>query len=66
MVQRGKSYAQALRGEGIAHTASININASEEGNGWIYESVIVRLKPPNCVATFKEELNNRGMGDIQV
>ncbi|KAL7185222.1 hypothetical protein ACSBR2_027200 [Camellia fascicularis] len=66
MVQRGKSYAQALSGQGLALTANINIHAFEEGNGWLYDNVIVRLKPQHLAAEFKEELKNRGMVNVQI
>ncbi|KAL7214842.1 hypothetical protein ACSBR1_027091 [Camellia fascicularis] len=64
MVQKGKSYAQALSGKGLAHIASITLSAFEEGNGWLYDSAIVRLKPLHSAAEFKEELKLRGMRDI--
>ncbi|GMQ10313.1 hypothetical protein CsSME_00053366 [Camellia sinensis var. sinensis] len=41
MLQRGKSYAQILSGPGLAPDSNISIQAYEEGNGWLYESVIV-------------------------
>ncbi|KAL7204785.1 hypothetical protein ACSBR2_017821 [Camellia fascicularis] len=41
MLQRGKSYAQILSGQGLASTSNINIQAYRKGNGWLYDSVIV-------------------------
>ncbi|GMP91751.1 hypothetical protein CsSME_00042300 [Camellia sinensis var. sinensis] len=66
LAQGGKSYAQALSRRGLVTSASITINAFEEGNGWLYESVIIQLKPLHCAEAFKEELKIKGMGDIQV
>ncbi|CAL5378234.1 unnamed protein product [Camellia sinensis] len=66
MVQKGKSYAQVLGGQGLISNSSISIQVNEEGNGWLYESVIVRLKPQHLVVEFEEELKNRGLGDVQI
>ncbi|KAL7193693.1 hypothetical protein ACSBR2_025331 [Camellia fascicularis] len=60
------SYAQALSGRGLVTSASITLNAFEEENGWLYDNVIIRLKPPNSTVEFKKELKTRGMRDIQV
>ncbi|GMP57002.1 hypothetical protein CsSME_00021263 [Camellia sinensis var. sinensis] len=65
-VQRGKSYAQILTGSGLASNSNISIQAYEEGNGWLYESAIVRLKSHILAGEFKEELKNRGMGNVYV
>ncbi|KAL7193971.1 hypothetical protein ACSBR2_025582 [Camellia fascicularis] len=78
-VKGGKSYAQALSGRGLVTNTSITLmlclvgrfgegfgKGNGKGNGWLYESVIVRLKPIHCAEAFKEELKIRGMGDIQV
>ncbi|KAL7243100.1 hypothetical protein ACSBR1_015502 [Camellia fascicularis] len=66
MVQGGKSYAQALSGKRVANTTSITLTTFEERNGWLYESVIIRLKPLHYTTEFKEELKLKGVGDIQV
>ncbi|KAL7212942.1 hypothetical protein ACSBR2_015606 [Camellia fascicularis] len=52
MVQRGKSYAQAVSGRGLEINTTMTINASKEGIGWLYNSVIVRLKPSSGGSCF--------------
>lgn len=66
MVQKGKSYAQIVGGHGLTSNSNISIQVNEEGNGWLYDSVIVRLKSQHLVVEFEEELKNRGMGDVQI
>ncbi|XP_028110219.1 uncharacterized protein LOC114308755 [Camellia sinensis] len=53
MIQRGKSFAQILTGSGLASNSNISIQTYEEGNGWLYESAIVRLKSHICAGEFK-------------
>ncbi|KAL7241830.1 hypothetical protein ACSBR1_014421 [Camellia fascicularis] len=63
---RKKTYAQVVE-EGVKRdNTSITVRAYEEGNGWLYESVIICLKPYCSVAEFKKELVKRGMGVIKV
>ncbi|GMP92906.1 hypothetical protein CsSME_00042953 [Camellia sinensis var. sinensis] len=66
LAQGGKSYAQAVSGKRMLPNTSLTINVAEAGNGWLYTSVIVRLKPLRNVVEFKQELHNRRLGDIQV
>ncbi|KAL7263541.1 hypothetical protein ACSBR1_001658 [Camellia fascicularis] len=42
------------------------IKAYEEGNGWLDESVIARLKPLHDVKGFKKEIVRRDLGEVQV
>ncbi|KAI8006971.1 hypothetical protein LOK49_LG07G01623 [Camellia lanceoleosa] len=44
---------------------TITVKAFEEGNGWLYESVIVRLKSSCSVDDFKKELLIKDLGDIK-
>ncbi|KAI8010589.1 hypothetical protein LOK49_LG06G01681, partial [Camellia lanceoleosa] len=60
-----KSYAQVLREGGSMAKPTITVRALEEGNGWLYESVVVRLKATCSVADFKKELLIRGLGEVK-
>ncbi|KAL7185021.1 hypothetical protein ACSBR2_027043 [Camellia fascicularis] len=54
LVQGGKSYAQTVNGRGTVANASLIIKAFEVGNGWLYTSAIVRLKPMRDAEKFKQ------------
>lgn len=61
-----KSYAQVV-GEGRRReSTSLNVRAYEEGNGWLYESVIARLRPKCSEEDFRKELTKREVGNIKV
>ncbi|GMP40634.1 hypothetical protein CsSME_00011001 [Camellia sinensis var. sinensis] len=64
---KGKeSFAQVVSGKGSGTNATLTVKVYEVGNGWLYSSVFVRLKPLYCGAEFKSELKTRGMEDIEV
>ncbi|GMP55861.1 hypothetical protein CsSME_00020547 [Camellia sinensis var. sinensis] len=60
-----RSYAQVLREGGSTSKPTITVRALEEGNGWLYESVVVRLKTTCSVDDFKKELLIRGLGEAK-
>ncbi|KAL7221579.1 hypothetical protein ACSBR1_023521 [Camellia fascicularis] len=63
---KGKeSYAQVVSGKGFVASAHLIVKVYEVGNGWLYNSAIVRLKPLCCGADFQKELRTRGMEDIE-
>lgn len=55
-----------MRGRGIQTAAIRTIHVVEEGNGWLYESVVARLKPSFSMVNFKEEIARKGFGDVKV
>ncbi|GMP52740.1 hypothetical protein CsSME_00018444 [Camellia sinensis var. sinensis] len=63
--RRNMSYAQALREGGSKSKSTITVRALEEGNGWLYESVIVRLKSSCSVTDFQKELLIRDLGVVK-
>ncbi|XP_028070288.1 uncharacterized protein LOC114272780 [Camellia sinensis] len=64
--QGRKSYADVVSGRDFQSTSGRTIKVQKVGNGWLHESVVVRLKPIFSVEDFKEELQGRGHGDITV
>ncbi|KAL7169865.1 hypothetical protein ACSBR2_034830 [Camellia fascicularis] len=38
----------------------------EEGNGWLYKTVVAKLKPSSSVVDFKKDIVRRGFGDVKV
>ncbi|KAL7194744.1 hypothetical protein ACSBR1_035056 [Camellia fascicularis] len=42
------------------------VRVMEEGNGWLYESVIIRLTANFCVHDLKEELKKKGVEGVLV
>ncbi|GMP35506.1 hypothetical protein CsSME_00007910 [Camellia sinensis var. sinensis] len=64
--QGRKSYADVVRVRDLQSNSVRTIKVQKAGNGWLYKSVVVRLKPTFSVEDFKEELQGRGHGDITV
>ncbi|KAF5950240.1 hypothetical protein HYC85_012233 [Camellia sinensis] len=64
--QGKRSFAEVVSGKAAGPNTSCIIKASEEGNGWLYESVIARLKPLFIVEDFKKELERRDLEEVQV
>ncbi|KAL7217518.1 hypothetical protein ACSBR2_010884 [Camellia fascicularis] len=63
--QRKRSFAEVVSGKASGSNSSCIIKAYEEGNGWLYESVIARLKPIYAVEEFKAEIVRRDLGEVQ-
>ncbi|GMP50808.1 hypothetical protein CsSME_00017278 [Camellia sinensis var. sinensis] len=61
-----KSYAEALVNGGSSASEKVVIKAYEEGNGWRYESLVVRLSIFLAVKDFRAELCRRGLKDVIV
>ncbi|KAL7209634.1 hypothetical protein ACSBR1_031233 [Camellia fascicularis] len=59
-----QSYAEALVRGGASKSEKVVIRAYEEGNGWLYESLVVKLSSFLAVEDFKAELYNRRMRDV--
>ncbi|KAL7204983.1 hypothetical protein ACSBR2_017996 [Camellia fascicularis] len=64
--QRNRSFAEVVSGRGGQTNAIRTIKAYEEGNGLLYESVVVRLKAFSSMDTFKEDITMRGFGEVKV
>ncbi|KAL7215258.1 hypothetical protein ACSBR1_027427 [Camellia fascicularis] len=64
--QRRRSYADVLQGRIEGGGNDIKIKAEDFGNGWLYESVIVKLNTHCNFTEFKKELPNRGLKDLHV
>ncbi|KAL7243616.1 hypothetical protein ACSBR1_015924 [Camellia fascicularis] len=64
--QGRKSYADVVRVRDLQSNSVRTIKVQKASNGWLYESVVVRLKPTLLVEEFKDELQGRGHGDITV
>ncbi|GMP74524.1 hypothetical protein CsSME_00031927 [Camellia sinensis var. sinensis] len=56
-----KTFADVVRGIQIQDKDSIIVQAEEYGNGWLYDSVLVRLKFRCVNISLKFELNARGI-----
>ncbi|KAL7248447.1 hypothetical protein ACSBR2_003222 [Camellia fascicularis] len=64
-VKRG-SYADVLKGTTEKCESETRIQAEEYGNGWLYESVIVKMRKNCSCVDFKNELQNSGWADLKV
>ncbi|KAL7166109.1 hypothetical protein ACSBR2_036896 [Camellia fascicularis] len=64
--QGSKSYADVLRGNARQPNSAHTIKVQRGGNGWLYESAVVKLKSHLSINNFKAELQRRGYGDIIV
>ena len=62
---RRRSYAEVVKGEGINKTYVV-IKAIEVGNGWLYQSIIVKLKAHCSFMEFRKEFWGRNLKNIQL
>ncbi|CAL5419885.1 unnamed protein product [Camellia sinensis] len=61
-----RSYAEAVEGKRVGEIENILLKAEEAGNGWLFESIIVRLKAQFADASLEKELAAIGVEDIMV
>ncbi|KAL7224649.1 hypothetical protein ACSBR1_026011 [Camellia fascicularis] len=61
-----KLYVQVVKGENICEMGAVTVKAEEVGNGWLYESLILRLKAKYANANMEMELEARGMKQVVV
>ncbi|KAL7257903.1 hypothetical protein ACSBR1_004093 [Camellia fascicularis] len=61
-----RSYAKAVIGKTCGGRDSITEKAGEIGNGWMYESVVVRLKENYANTNLKKEIEAAGVEDVLV
>ncbi|XP_028061432.1 uncharacterized protein LOC114264892 [Camellia sinensis] len=72
LVQQGlesvgrRSFAEVVQNGGSAGKAKRTVKAYETGNGWLYDSIIVKLKSILSFNEFKEEVARRGAKDVTV
>ncbi|KAL7203988.1 hypothetical protein ACSBR2_017116 [Camellia fascicularis] len=59
------TFADVVRGIHVMDRASIIVKAEEYGNGWLYDSVLVRLKVRYVNISLKFELNVRGIDGFE-
>lgn len=64
--QGKRSFAEVVSDKLAGPNTTCTIKAFEEGNGWLYESVIARLKPFLAVEAFQKEIAIRDLGEVQV
>ncbi|GMP94285.1 hypothetical protein CsSME_00043794 [Camellia sinensis var. sinensis] len=64
--QGKRSFAEVVSGKASGPNSSCIVKAYEEGNGWLYESVIARLKLIYAAEDFKVEIVRRDLGEVQV
>ncbi|KAL7264041.1 hypothetical protein ACSBR1_002073 [Camellia fascicularis] len=61
-----RSYVQVVKGENTGGVGAVTVNAEEVGNGWLYESLILRLKAKYASVNMEMELEARGMKEVVV
>ncbi|GMP31857.1 hypothetical protein CsSME_00005904 [Camellia sinensis var. sinensis] len=64
--QRGEGRRWAVRGKPCVARENITLKAEEIGNGWLYESVVVRLKESYATVNLKKEIEAIGVEDVLV
>ncbi|KAL7198637.1 hypothetical protein ACSBR2_021022 [Camellia fascicularis] len=62
----GRSYVEVIQGAQPRGQTTTTIRVKEIGNGWLYESMIIRLKPNYSAVEVKEELKEQGMKNVIV
>lgn len=61
-----RSYAEAVRGKLCVDNDNIALKAEEIGNGWLYESVVIRLKESYATVNLKKKIKAIGVEDVLV
>ncbi|KAL7181638.1 hypothetical protein ACSBR1_040519 [Camellia fascicularis] len=56
-----KSFAEVVKGTKVPSSGSVSIKAEVFGNGWLYDSVVVRLKASYVNISLKIELEERDL-----
>lgn len=59
-----RSFAEIVKGVRPKKTSRTIVKVEEIGNGWLYASKIIRLKPQYSISELKEELKNRGLNEV--
>ncbi|KAL7177659.1 hypothetical protein ACSBR2_030924 [Camellia fascicularis] len=62
----GRSFAKVIKGDQSRPISRITIKVAEIGNGWLYESLIMRLKMGHSILQVKNELTKRGEQNVIV
>ncbi|KAL7174982.1 hypothetical protein ACSBR2_028731 [Camellia fascicularis] len=61
-----RSFAEVVQSGGSIEKMKLGVKAFEVGNGWLYDSVIVKLKSFLAFEEFKKEVGKRGMEEVRV
>ncbi|XP_028061620.1 uncharacterized protein LOC114265048 [Camellia sinensis] len=61
-----RTFAQVLKGGKLNGEACTTIKANEDGHGWLYDSVIIRLKLDYTVNSIREALEEKGISQVVV
>ncbi|KAL7175559.1 hypothetical protein ACSBR2_029205 [Camellia fascicularis] len=62
----GRSFAEVIKGAEPSYQPVTTIKVDEIRNGWLYESMIMRLKTPYSVLQVRKEIINKGAKNILV
>ncbi|KAL7211067.1 hypothetical protein ACSBR2_014032 [Camellia fascicularis] len=63
-----KSFAEVLQGEStmVDIKASMTVKANEDGHGWLYESIIIRLNSDFSINSIRSALKDIGLDQVVV
>ncbi|KAL7187904.1 hypothetical protein ACSBR1_037864 [Camellia fascicularis] len=61
-----RSYAEVTKNTSVMGDGIVSIKAEEIGNGWLYDSVVVRLKFEYANLQIQKEIQERGMQNVVV
>ncbi|KAL7208371.1 hypothetical protein ACSBR1_030178 [Camellia fascicularis] len=61
-----RTYAEVIKNSHGMESGIVSVQAEEVGNGWLYESVVVRLKVEYANVKIKYELQKKGMENVLV
>ncbi|KAL7164290.1 hypothetical protein ACSBR2_040244 [Camellia fascicularis] len=63
-----RSFVEVLKGPPTtaAGTASLTINVNEDGHGWLYESVVIRLNSKYSTSSIRDVLKKNGLAQVVV
>ncbi|KAL7250452.1 hypothetical protein ACSBR1_012461 [Camellia fascicularis] len=61
-----RSFAEVIKGDQPRSTLKTTIRVEEMGNGWLYESIIMRLRSDHTILQVKNKLIKRGEQNVLV
>ncbi|KAL7175953.1 hypothetical protein ACSBR2_029511 [Camellia fascicularis] len=64
--RKRNTYAEVVKGGAMKKELELRFHVVEYGNEWLFNSLVVKLRPQFSFGEFKEDLQNRGLQNIEV
>ncbi|CAL5409433.1 unnamed protein product [Camellia sinensis] len=60
------TYAEVVKGGALKKESVLGFHAVEYGNDWLFNSLVVKLRPQLLFGKFKEDLQTTGLQNVEV